>query len=432
MKDMVSEAIDYFKSEAVYDKVFYEFKRKYESLGRVGGGISLASYSGKEIATLARFLGVRRDKLCDKRRITLQQFERQLNHYRFDDLSLKQLLEAYFNESLISNKERAEGKHLERQHFFEQLVDRYVLVKDWLTYIETKPSDSHWIQRLIDYSFREFEKKIDILNKSIQFFPKEPIRLPVFAQKMTKNPHAFDRTENLGKLFIHLLAVKRAISKNKKVIVPTTSEDISELLLEYNILRDDITNDVTIANLLADTTISNKHKIWEAACETNSVLNVPIRELLDLKSLYPHTGRKEVWIVENSGIFSSLLDAVPTVPLMCTHGQFKLAVWKALDLLVEHNCHLYYSGDLDPEGVGMADRLCRRYPNHVKLWKMNAESYAKALSEEEQISAVRLKKLSKVKHAELQEVKKLMLQVKSPGYQEALLEEMIVELKEMN
>jgi Protein of unknown function C-terminus (DUF2399). len=95
---------------------------------------------------------------------------------------------------------------------------------------------------------------------------------------------------------------------------------------------------------------------------------------------------------------------------------------------VSQNCTLYYSGDFDPEGIGMANRLLKRYPEHVQLWQMDVESYENSLSEEEKISTTRLNQLSRINHPALKEVKKQILKIKVPGYQEALLDEMIEEL----
>lgn len=428
MKQMTKEAVAFFKSESVYDKLFSEFKKKYESLGRIGGSVSLSDYSMEDIEELARFLGIRTDLLLDKGTVTLRQFEKQLNRYKFDGISLKQLLEAYFDTPLISKKERAESKLQRKQEFFEKLKRNYLYVNDWLDYIEQRPAESHWIHRLLEESFEEFEQWVEILNQVVKCAPSDPIRLPVFAQQITRNPHGFDRNQNLGKLLVHLLAVEKARSVNESLRVPTTSEDITELLFKYNILRDDITNYVSIANILADTEGKKKY-VWEAAYQSQSVLNIPIRELVDVQKLYPVSSMNEVWIVENSGVFSSLLDKVADAPLICTHGQFTLAVWRCLDLLVKQNCTLYYSGDFDPEGIGMANRLLRRYPENVRLWKMDVTSYKKSLSEEEKISPTRLKQFSSIKHPELEEIKKQILKVKVPGYQEALLDEMIEELQ---
>lgn len=429
MSQVIEEIVTVFKDEPVYDKLFSEFKKKYESLGRIGGAVSLDEYSRDEIDTIARFFGLRIDILMSKGKVTLLQFEKQLKQYKGDTVNLKAVLESYFNVPLVSNKERSDLKSVELWCFFDRLKLQYPYCSPWLDYIEGKPSDSRWIYRMIDNSFEKFSSYVAILERTLESLPTNPIRLPVFAQQVTGNPHAFDRNQSTGRLLVHLLAVKRGLSNNDAVTIPNTSEDISDLLLNYNMLKDDITNYITVANLLAKTN-SNKESLWKAASETRSVLNVPIRELLDIEKLYPDQNFKEVWVVENSGIFSSILDEVPDIPLICTHGQFKLSAWKCFDLLVDGGYTLNYSSDMDPEGMGMAERLFNRYPDSVELWKMDSVCYEKAVSKDEMISAIRLNQLKNLSNTQLKEVSYELIETKSPAYQEALLDEMVEELKQ--
>lgn len=423
-KKQLKEAVKYFKSNSVYQKLFLEFKKKYESLGRVAGSVSLKAFTHEEMAVLAEFMGMRLDQLVEKNKLTLLQFEKQLTLYRFGEINLKDLLESYFNHPLISNSERRENKLHQKNKYFNDLKNKFHSIRDWLAYIESKPADTHWMHRLIDGSFEQFKTYTNHLNKSIDSLPDKPVRLPVFAQQITSNPHAFDRNEVLGRLLIHLLTFKLG----EEMLVPSTSEEISELLFSFNILRDDITNYVTVVNLLAETK-SDKDKLWQAASDSNSVMNIPIRELFHVQSLYSNNSSKEVWVVENSGVFSSLLDEVPNAPLICTHGQFKLAAWKVFDLLVESDHTLHYASDLDPEGIGMAYRLLNRYPENVKLWNMDKSSYHNSISDNDTISEARLNQLSNFNHPLLTEVSNVMLERKLPGYQEALLDEMIEYLK---
>ncbi|RKQ16394.1 DUF2399 domain-containing protein [Oceanobacillus bengalensis] len=173
---------------------------------------------------------------------------------------------------------------------------------------------------------------------------------------------------------VHLLAVDYYNSES--VAVPADSQGINDLLLHYKIFRDDITNYVTCANLLAETK-DGVHPMWEAA-SVHSVMNIPLRELIALTTVYPASRKKTVWIVENSGVYSSILDKLPHVPLICTHGQFKLVGLLLIDLLVKEDCTLYYAGDFDPEGLSMAEKLLQRHPNNIHPWKMDVAHYQKA------------------------------------------------------
>ena len=124
--------------------------------------------------------------------------------------------------------------------------------------------------------------------------------------------------------------------------------------------------------------------------------------------------------MENSVFFSEILDRFSvciTTPLICTNGQFKLAALLLLDLLLQNNVIIYYSGDFDPEGLLMAQRLVSRYPSQVRLWHYTIEDYQKSLSEVV-LSENRLNKLRNLDLQEFAELKDLMLKTKKAGYQE--------------
>lgn len=129
-------------------------------------------------------------------------------------------------------------------------------------------------------------------------------------------------------------------------------------------------------------------------------------------------GGKKVWIIENSGVASAVLDEVPDAPVICTHGQFRTAAWIMLQRLAENGCTFYYSSDLDPEGVAMAERLSNRFPGQTVFWRMDPDAYLRVLSEED-ISA-RLSKLDAVQSPELLLVANEMRLKKKRGTRKAL------------
>ena len=110
-------------------------------------------------------------------------------------------------------------------------------------------------------------------------------------------------------------------------------------------------------------------------------------------------------------------------------GQPRKAAWQLLDLLTAENPAIFYAGDLDPEGMDIADRIWKRYPNAVHLWRMGPEDYEKSRSEEE-ISDRRLSMLSRLQNPQLVETAVLIQKEKKAGYQEALLDEMLADIRE--
>lgn len=423
---MMKEALYYFQ-ESNFDRLFTLFKKKYESLGRIGGTVKIDTFNDMELSAIARFFGLASDELRETGRISLSEFDRQLQRTKFSGVTLKDLLEAYFAEPLISKKEKEQLQKEQQDSFFEKLLTDFPRLEFWLDYIRKRTPDTFWIYRLMDDSPSDFREKIQHLERAFTNLPDELERLPVFSQRITRDPHAFDVNTNLGRLFLHLLAVDHC--QEDTVAIPLDTESMNELLLHYHLLRDDITNYVTCANLLAEKD-DRVHPLWYAAAETQSVLNIPLRELIGLSRVFPSDGKNNVWIVENSGVYSSILDKVSDVPIICTHGQFKLAALILMDRLVEAGCTIYYSGDFDPEGLGMAEKLLRRYPDHVRLWKMDVEAYKQSLAEVI-LSKERLNKLNSLVAPELMPVAEKMRQIHRAGYQEALVDQMIEDFKNL-
>lgn len=257
-------------------------------------------------------------------------------------------------------------------------------------------------------------------------------RLPLFAQKIAKDPHAFDLDTEQGKALLHalqfLLYEKGELST---IYSQLTSEDANDLLQSFHLLRDDILNFVTCIGLSGETS-KGIYELFTLANQEKALLNVPLREVIKLTSCRPMEGNI-IFIVENSGVCSTILDRwpFPNPPaLICTQGQFKLAALLIIDLLVENNITIYYSGDFDPEGLQMAQRLKKRAPNHVKLWRYSLTEYQKSLSHNK-ITPERLARLDIIDLAELKEIKEQLKQHQKPGYQEELLEELLSDMKRL-
>lgn len=106
-----------------------------------------------------------------------------------------------------------------------------------------------------------------------------------------------------------------------------------ELLYRCHLLRDDVQNFATTYGIvpqgMADT-------YFHRATAAFAPLNLPLREIVRTDVFAPAEG-SDIYIVENSGVFSSLLDALTaarrSVPLLCLHGQAKFASWALLDRL---------------------------------------------------------------------------------------------------
>lgn len=104
---------------------------------------------------------------------------------------------------------------------------------------------------------------------------------------------------------------------------------------------------------------------------------------------------------------------------MCMNGQPRLAGLMLLDFLEKSGTTIYYSGDLDPEGILIAQKLADYYRGKFHFWHMDPEDYNKSRSEEV-ISDRRMKILDKITDVRLISVVDEIKKYKTAGYQERI------------
>nr|WP_295974225.1 TIGR02679 family protein [uncultured Bacillus sp.] len=423
----MSDRLQVFYEEPGFIKLLALFKEKYRSLGRIGGTVSIAAFTREEVESIAGFLGESADHMRMKGKLSLADFERELRQTIFADYTLIQLMEEVFQESIITKQEEQDFSKQMEQAFFQRLREAYPNGNWWWDRIESKAPDSRWIWSLYH---QDPDGLFEQLTTVYQAFEQLPFRknkyerLPLFAQRITSNPHSFDSHQIGGKLLTYILQVHQQHMGFREPGMPKTTEVLNDLLSSYGVLRDDLWSFVSCRGFLAAGDYG-VNPVWKSAAEMNTVLNVPIKELLKLRKVWPARGKK-VWIVENSSVCSTILDEVPFAPVICSHGQFRTASWVLFDFLVKEGCSLYYSGDLDPEGLMMADRLKRRYPQQVKFWHMDLKSYNEVVSEED--ISNRMTKIEAISSPELAEVAEALKNRKKAGYQEGLLEKLVQDI----
>lgn len=94
-----------------------------------------------------------------------------------------------------------------------------------------------------------------------------------------------------------------------------------------------------------------------------------------------------------------------------------------LDLFAKSGIRVYYAGDLDPEGILIAQKLSQYYKGEFHYWHMETADYEKCRSEEV-ISPKRMKILERITDGRLKPVVDRIEEYGTAGYQEMLVEEM--------
>jgi uncharacterized protein (TIGR02679 family) len=408
-----SEAIDYFGKRA-FNRLFSLFKDRIESLGSVGGTVKF-SPNTEELEAIHKWLGDSGFvKSGSEVKVSLIKFEKRLAGSRYEGITLWELVEAVTHSRIIFKKDRRSQEEAAKRHYFEKLTKKFPHKNVDLIIEKIINKERGTTGLIASYNAGEF-LSIETSLKAVSNLPKEGKfeRLPVFAKRIAGDPHYFDKNKKLVQALELIVSDMEGYSYRSIL----NAEEESELLSIVGLVKDDLHNFVTVYGLEA---FRGKEiiKQWFWANKEKSIQNIPLRSLATIDSVRPIKGNK-VFILENSGVYSSVLDELQDVyPVICTHGNFKLSGLQLMDKLIQSGTELYYSGDIDVNGIVIANHLKKKYGNKVHFWRMGPEEYKRSLSEVELSS---LNRLEAIKHEELIETIEVMKVYKRAGYQESLL-----------
>lgn len=428
-EDLLGQCTAYFKSNRSFHRVFEKIKEKYQSLGKIGGSIVLTDLSEAEKEALTGFL--RKDYTGQKSAvIKLERFEKALETTRFGELCLEEILKSYFGQAeMISNKEAKTLFIEERDRFFEQIVNDFkdTAAGGWLRDVIGHGGNAYGVLTKRYNADRDrLQKDIDAIARAFNALPcltgeKEPLAL--FASQISKNPHAFDDGTECGQLLQY--AVMYRFNHPK----PQNAEEKAELYYRAGLLVDEVSN-YTLCCGLKGYKEQQIHPGWEGFYISREPMQVSLRNLSLLNRVVSPEGK--VFVFENPAVFSAMMDRFPhrCLPLVCTYGQVKLASLVLLDMLAKEGTAIYYSGDFDPEGLLIADKLKKRYGSRLLLWRYGAGDYALACSNQK-IDRKRIKKLEKLKDEPLRQVGKCIEKQGAAGYQELLTDVLEKDIDEL-
>lgn len=407
------ENLKFFKNSA-YKRVFKELKRKWEIYGKFTGIIKLENLSQEEKRAIESFLG----RYVEEKNIKIKaiEFQEALEKSKFKEISLLEILEEYYGEKILTNKNKKENEERLKEESFERVVKN----------LETLGKIGKNVELLLEKIKKNYKYQMEeiVINslKAIDFLERteKKIKLAMLANFITFNPHYFDRGEISGNYLIYLL------TQLENIEVPNDSESIVELYFKYGI-EGDIISSFTTAFGIKLYREDGEHLAYSEFIRRGESYLI---SLSNLKEIVKAQGvNNKIYIVENQMVFSYLCEIFKDkkVSLLCTSGQFKTASLYLIDLLCQNSNEIYYSGDFDGEGLEMAQRIIRRGKGKIKAWRFQVENYIKIDSQKE-MSEISLKKLDKIDEETLLEVVKIMKKEKKAKYQESLLEELVKDI----
>lgn len=420
----LEEAVEYFKSNKGFKRMMEKMKNKYVSFNReTPGSISIENPSKEEKDAISGFM--KKDYLRNKTiTISLKKFQQRLDETRFEGVLLKELIEKYFGHEIISLKEETEQKQEKFNEYLDEILNenKGTLSGKILEKVLSGKSENYiLLKSKFEKENAELKKTMMEVCKCINNIPSddEKVRLPIFATKIINNPHGLDKKNLTGKLFINFLGETDEIKSVKN------SEELSELYYKHNLLIDDVSNMVLCKNIRGYKG-TEEHHGWKGFFDNNEAIQATLDNLTQIDNV--KVENNYAIVVENPAVFMLIAEKLSNkkVPLVCTYGQVKLSGIVLLNMLSKVCDKIYYSGDSDPEGIQIADKIKQRLKDKVCLLGFDSEAYYKVLSDVT-VSIERLKKLEHVNSPELLELCNSMRKEKRVAYEERKLMDGLIE-----
>lgn len=437
------EAVAYFRNRPGFNRLFCALKEKYRSLGTLGGRIRLADLTPEERAVLAGFL---RKDFTGKTEavIKVADLVTALGWTKFRQLNLEEILQGYWDEELLSKQEELSRYRQEREGFFASVIQ------------ELPPAAACWLQDTLEWKENaykilasRYDQDRDGLSRDLKAVGQALVELPcltrtgtqlaLFAAAITADPHYFDKTRPAWLLLLYALIHYFQTEK------PDSAFAEAELLYKAGLFNTEISNYTICLGLLGRQKGEDTHPGWAGFYRNGETLQLSLENLSRIEQVVSPTGF--VFVLENPAVFSALADQwrrekgkvahayntgnksvvfgqeTPAPPMVCANGQINLATMVLLELVVQTGAVLYYSGDFDPEGLLIADRLKARFGGALHLWRYSVEDYANTVSDR-RLSAGRLKQLERLKDETLRQVGQEILSRGYAGYQESLIDDL--------
>ena len=423
----INEAVEYFKKKPVYEKLFNEFKKKYESHGKIGGIAVLTGLSTGDKEDISSFL--MKDFTSEEEvRVSAKLFEKALLKSRFSSLTILDIITHYFGIKLRTNKEKSEEDVGKRAEYLAELTgyaDK-AYIKEWLTGVFCTGADGAVVIAR-SYNADKNELKI-ILQKLIKAIPMLPYfqggkkkeLLAVFAAQTAGNPHFFDDNTLAGNLLTAFLRDYFRFGYEDDL---SEAENRSKVLFKAGLIKDTLSNDVIAYGIRGRCVDGSLHQGMEGFLHQKEPVKLSLLTLANLEETFTNSIDRRVYIVENPAVFSILISRFPEEAFICSYGQIRRAVFMLLDLF-DKNTVFSYAGDFDPEGLLIAEKLKKRYGDRLTFWKYEPDIYLKYMSEEK-LTNQRIKKLDGVRDATLLKIAELMREEGRAAYQESMLEEYV-------
>ena len=372
------ECAEYFRNQKVYDRCFQELWKKWRSYGRVAGKITLKETSEQERRAITGIIG----KVFYERKIqfSFAEFEAGLQRTRFAPVDMKQVLEEYFGKKLQTSQTEQKEKEKKKNDFLLTILD------DFKQKTGENSVAAKWLETVI--ARKKYGNQVII---------KEYRKDPQQAEHLVKNADSPENAHSWRKL---LQSVR---------IIP---DNVSSLVHAYGL------------HLM---TKDGLHPAYEAFCERKEPYVITMENMRGILGIQ---AEEKVYIVENEMVFTYLLSHLcdQSATVLCTSGQPRSVALLLISMILKGKAEIYYSGDIDPDGIRIADKLWKKFGDGIHIWRMSPQDYEKSCSMEK-IGDSGISTLENISHRQLKLTAEAVKIKRLAGYQENILQELLRDIK---
>ena len=414
--DAKSQALKQFLySQKGLERLMMLLREKWRSYGKTAGKVWLEDPTDEEIREIEQLLG-KTQRRQGKLGIMAKDFEAAIDEVTYGQLKLKEILEIYFDEELVSKKDEEAivlgekekiAAHLNKEadgrwpdgSFAYVWMNTLTPAKLW-KHMESFNGEEEMIQVILQIG--------DALEILSSLKDGRGIRLSELSKEVTGDPDKLDHDTTVGKLFLTALSVLPEEDNygDRSTSAPyrLSYEEMLDVYIRAGIRPDDISSYVIFYGLHLEDE-EGRVDAYEDILKRKEPVMVSLYNLQKIIRAMPNG--KAVYVIENQSVFKKLITLCPEASLICTSNTLRTAALMLLDLLCKEDIAIYYSGDVDPEGLTMADRVYRRSRGKVSIWHMSPEDYEKSRGEGF-LSEVRLSELSFVRSDCLKETARMI------------------------
>lgn len=386
--------------------------KKYQGQNGIRGNAKIVVRSDAEADRLQHYFGNRVKRLIRPHTelvVPLKIFSEELElGYK---LNIPNLYEVLYEQQLLTKSEQRELKDMQWIELFERVNKRFeqdckmVLyngifsqkIFNWFERLKAGNASGYQILKSVLRNGGAGDDELfycvkalwylfhsnDVLRQELKISTQN-VRIPIFSNFVTKDPHGFDLKFPAGRLLLAALEdiytqkIRTGkIASNERLIVPEFMKR-RQIYRTFGLMDDDIS--------------SISHVFASSFTYGTSPRTLNLREIESREDWPKYSA---LYILENPSVFSFLVDETfffldingysfeqlpdDCPPLICTSGQARSAtkyfIRSSLD--ANPNCEIFYSGDFDLPGVQMLIGMEELIQGKINVFRMDSDTYRK-------------------------------------------------------